>query len=209
MGHDRVAKSIVANFGEDLRFSQDLSEEPAWAEYYLRLFPTLVSHVLVPQDGPMQRSGIDRILILASGQQITVDEKLRRTKFNDILLERWSDLERYKPGWTADPTKACDYVAYAIPVLAKCFFLPFPLLKAAFLEHYDDWHHRYFKPYHDVRNEYNGRSWTTRNVPVTWPVLKGALEEQMHRRYSGDIVLPTPRVVTDDSSQLTLAYDST
>ncbi len=207
-------RAVVANFGEDLNSSNALSDEPVWAEYYRRLFPDLAAMVKLEGDSPMQRHGVDRILHFPSGLQLTIDEKKRRTAFEDILLELYSDLRRKTPGWTTDDGKICDYVAYAIPKLGKCFFLPYPLLRAAFKLHWQQWSEDFKRKdpskggFIDKPNSYNGRSWVTRNVPAPWGILKRAICQQMHRKYSGELVLPVPQVVPaeTDEYQLTLAF---
>jgi hypothetical protein len=51
----------------------------------------MISAVSVRSDGWAQRGGIDRVIALACGRVFTVDEKVRTTDWNDILLEQWSD----------------------------------------------------------------------------------------------------------------------
>jgi hypothetical protein len=208
-------RSIVANFGDDLTFSDDQSGEPAWAQYYRGIFGSLlVATVLVREDCPNQRDGVDRKLHLGNGAILTVDEKIRRTDFDDILLELYSDLERRTPGWTIDKKKLCDYVAYAVPKLSRCYFLPFPLLRNAFALYWKHWSDLFRKKapkkkgFIDVPNEWMGRRWVTRNVPVDWSTLQAALCQQMHREYAGDLLLPVPIVVRDetDDAQLRLLF---
>lgn len=204
---------VTRNFGEDLAFSDKMSDEPAWAQYYVRLFPDLVGTMKVRVDSPLQRHGVDRLLVFASGLQLTVDEKIRRKYYGDILLELWSNLERRTPGWTIDPTKVCDYIAYAIPNKGICFFLPYPILREAFRLHWKAWSEAYAqgrgkgKPFLDSPNP----RYKTRNVAVTWPVLKAALTAQMHRKYSGDLELPVLKEVVSEShpAQLTLEFMAT
>lgn len=213
MNDSRV--TILRDFGEDLEYSNALSDEPVWADYYFRLFPDLAAAVKMPKDGPAQRHGIDRVLHFPSGLQLTVDEKKRRKDYGDILLELYSDFGRKTWGWTIDPNKLCDYVAYAIPVSGKCFFLPYPLLREAFRLYWRGWSDAYKKrrgkPFEDSQNEKNGRRWTTRNVPVKWGMLKEALAQQMHRHYSGDLALPVLKQVDRETNkdQLVLAFERT
>lgn len=198
-------KSIVANFGEDLAFSLGASDEPEWAEYYKRLFPNLAYSAKVDADSPLQRMGIDRVLMLKSSREIFVDEKKRRDAWPDVLIELWSDLRRKKRGWSCDRNKVCDYVAYAVPKSKRCYMLPFDLLVAAVELHEKRWMQQYHKPKFDVPNA----GWVTRNVPVPWGVLKTALTQQMNRRYSGEIGLPTLRKVAEDDAQMTFLVDAT
>jgi hypothetical protein len=208
-----MTDSVVANFGEDLKFSTTLSDEPDWLHYYRRLFPDLVAAVRVDVDSKMQRQGIDRILHLKNGAVYRVDEKKRRRSkktgklYNDLLLELYSDLDRQTPGWTIDEQKVCDFVAYALPPeLQQCFFLPFPLLRMAFARHLESWRKQF--GVRDVPNDFNGRQWVTRNIPVKWSVVRRALCEQMNRKYGGDLRLPQPKVIKEetDSGQLSLLF---
>lgn len=50
--------------------------------------------VSVRDDGWAQRGGIDRVITLACGRTIKIDEKVRKEDWPDILLERWSDEQR-------------------------------------------------------------------------------------------------------------------
>lgn len=200
-------RAVVHNFGEDLEWSAKLSDEPAWAHYYKRLFPSLAASVAVRRDSGLQRQGVDRILHFPSGLQLTVDEKKRKSTdkngnpYLDILLERWSDQERAKPGWTLDPDKLCDYIAYAIPLAQRCYFLPYPLLREAFRQNLNHWVSCYGQI--PVQN----KGWTTINVPVPWSELKERLSQQMLRKYTGELELPVLQTgveTTDD--QLSLVF---
>lgn len=199
-------RSIVACFQADLAYGESFADEPAWGEYYSRVFPNLAYTAKVSKDGVMQRSGIDRVVHLSNGHILTVDEKKRRGSWTDVLVEQWSDLERKKRGWSMDLEKVCDYVAYAIPKKALCYLLPFPLFRAACLHHEDEWFRAYWHERYDVQN----KSWVTRNFPVSWDVVRAAICRQMARRYSGEIDLPTPHRVSSEgfNGQLTFSYGS-
>jgi hypothetical protein len=101
-----------------------------WIPLYRRAFPTLMSAVAIEQDGWAQRAGIDRLLTLACGRTFTVDEKIRTEDWPDVLLERWSDEARRKPGWVQKPL-ACDFIAYAFAPSRRCYLLPVALLQRA------------------------------------------------------------------------------
>ena len=187
----RLTQAGIANFGADLRMSHGLAGQPAWDDYYHKLFPDLVKAVDIPADGVMQRNGIDRILFLRTGQQITVDEKVRHVekypeKYRDILLECWSDGAKRTPGWAYDDRKTCDYIAYAIPYHNVCYFLPFPLLRSAFREHVHKWQKEF--GWKVAQNSYQGRQWKTYNVPLPWAVLSQALVAQMARKFGDDVL---------------------
>ena len=204
--------AVVHNFADSLEWSQDLSNEPAWAEFYKRLFPDLVTSVRIDCDCELQRHGVDRILHFGNGMQLTVDEKNRWKKYKDVLLERWSDYDRRTPGWTIDDGKICDYIAYVIHPHSLCYFMPYPILRMAFTTHWEEWQAEFERKtgyeYRFAPNKFNGRSWKTANIPVEWDIVKAALCQQMCRRYSGDIVLPVARINKHESNehQLTLNF---
>lgn len=195
-----LKQNVVANFGDDLKFSADLSDEPAWLDYYKRLFPNLQAAVQINRDCPMQRHGVDRILHLGNGQTITVDEKKRRKTWVDVLIEYWSNYERKTIGWTFDRDKVCDYIAYAIPKRQRCYFMPFPILRLAAYARGKEWSDKY------KWSKAPNRGYTTWNVGVPWPVVSAELIRQMERGYAGDLVLPPLAVKESHSDQLTLEF---
>ena len=87
------------DFQASLARSREYADAPWWIDMYRRAFPTLQSAVTVRDDGWAQRGGIDRVLTLACGRTLTVDEKVRTNDWPDILLEQWSDEARRSPGW--------------------------------------------------------------------------------------------------------------
>jgi hypothetical protein len=118
------------DFHTSLALSQSFSEAPWWLDMYRRAFPSLESAVNVRKDGWAQRGGIDRVLTLACGRTITIDEKVRTNEWPDILLEQWSDEARRSPGWVQKPL-ACDLIAYAFAPSGRCYLLPVMLLQRA------------------------------------------------------------------------------
>ena len=130
--------STVHNFATSLRRSETQIDAAWWEAVYRKAFPTMAAMVPIRQDGWAQRGGIDRIIILASGKEIKIDEKVRDRDFNDVLLEYWSNAERRIPGWVAKDL-ACDFVAYAYLETQRCFLLPFHLLRRAWKHHGREW----------------------------------------------------------------------
>lgn len=120
----------VHQFEQCLELSQSFSEAPWWLDMYRQAFPTLQSAVSVRNDGWAQRAGIDRVLTLACGRTVTVDEKIRMNEWPDILLEQWSDEARRSPGWVQKPL-GCDLIAYAFAPSGRCYLLPVLLLQRA------------------------------------------------------------------------------
>lgn len=120
----------IHQFEQSLALSQSYADAPWWINMYRRAFPSLQSAVSVRNDGWAQRAGIDRVLTLACGRTVTVDEKVRMNEWPDILLEQWSDEERQFPGWVQKPL-ACDLIAYAFAQSGRCYLLPVLLLQRA------------------------------------------------------------------------------
>lgn len=165
-GFDRVHRfedshALAASYGPDW-----------WIPIYRRAFPTLMSAVAIEQDGWAQRAGIDRLLTLACGRTFTVDEKIRTEDWPDVLLERWSDEARRKPGWVQKPL-ACDFVAYAYAPAGTCVLLPVPALQRAWRQHGRQWAGLY-----GVRRAVNA-GYTSVSVPVPRGVLMQAIVEAM------------------------------
>ena len=187
-----MSRSVIHDFGDQLRWSQDMSLEPSWVAFYRRLWPEMVAAIRVDMNGMLQHSGVDRIILLSNGKQITIDEKKRKTWYGDILLEEWS-VWRGTPdnsivGWTLDRRKQCDYIAYAVIPAKRCWLLPFELLRQAMIWNMDRWKRVPKKYPLDAPN--NG--YKTRNVGVEWRELKRGLEQQMLRQFgAGQLQLPT------------------
>ena len=197
MADDVRPRAIVHHFRDQLEYSATLSDEPAWVEFYQRLWPDLVAAVRLDQNGQGQRDGLDRVVHLPSGRCFTIDEKKRAKDYGDVLLEDWSvwygDRDpRNKIGWALDNHKRCDFVAYAIPSSGKCYFMPFEILRLAFVANRADWE-RLPSP-NGRRPDVKNVGYVTRNIAVPWPTLRMALVQQMNRRFSGSLPLPIPTV---------------
>lgn len=164
----------VNDFGESLAASHAAEDLPIWVEIYRKAFPSVVGIHSHRQDGDHQRQGIDRSLVLDNGKRLWVDEKVRfRNKktgkvYDDIALEYLSDQDREVPGWVCKPL-LCDYIAYAIAPLGKCYLMPVIQLQQAWQKNGDAW----LKKYGTIKapNEWRGRSWMTLSCCVPPAVL--------------------------------------
>jgi hypothetical protein len=163
----------VHDFHDSLELSHAYENAPWWDEIYRQAFPGLRSSVSVRRDGWAQRAGIDRVLTLASGKVVKVDEKVRGKAWPDILLERWSDEARGIAGWI-QKTLDCDYIAYAFIPTATCYLLPFLTLRRAWLENGRQWIEQYQPP---IRAHNKG--WVTVSVAVPIDVLMAAMNDAM------------------------------
>ena len=167
----------VHSFKDSLAKSQAQEDAPFWIPVYKKAFPGAVSFVSVRNDGWAQRGGIDRVITLASGKTITIDEKVRYKSYGDIILERWSSRERKTPGW-AQKDLACDYIAYAFVPDSRCYLLPFISLRAAWLEHGREWIAWAKKKeggYSIVLAQNDG--YTTESIAVPIPDLLSAIQQ--------------------------------
>ena len=171
--------STVHNFATSLRRSETQIDAAWWEAVYRKAFPTMAAMVPIRQDGWAQRGGIDRIIILASGKEIKIDEKVRDRDFNDVLLEYWSNAERRIPGWVAKDL-ACDFVAYAYLETQRCFLLPFHLLRRAWKHHGREWVSRAEKKEEGYKKVVaQNRGYTTTSVAVSWDILYEAICDAM------------------------------
>lgn len=162
----------VRRFADDLAYSHSQSDADWWLDIYRRAFPNLVSAVNVRRDGWAQRGGIDRVLTLACGRTFTVDEKVRRKDWPDILLEQWSDEAKRTPGWVQKPL-ACDFVAYAFAPSRRCYLLPVTPLQRAWRMNGRRW----IDEYGQQRAANPG--YVSTNVPVPIDVLTEAMISAM------------------------------
>lgn len=178
----------VHDFATSLARSHVYADAPWWIDMYRRAFPTLQSAVSVRSDGWAQRAGIDRVLTLACGRTLTVDEKVRTNDWPDILLEQWSDEERRSAGWVQKPL-ACDLIAYAFAPSGRCYLLPVVLLQRAWRLNGRSW----------IANFGQRRAYNVGYVSANVPVPIGTLMQAM-----ADAMLIAP---ADDQQSLLLALD--
>lgn len=206
-----MSNGIIHDFHERLAFSQAMgAEEVAWVQFYQEAFPEHTLTVRIDAQSKYQEWGIDRHIYMPGGKILAIDEKVRDPEkakdrdgdpYDDILIEEFSVWmgdrhPRNKIGWSLDPRKRCDHVAYAIPLVGKCYLLPFDMLRLACRAHLNDWKTckdrkgRRCYPL-DARN----RDYVTRNCGVTWERLSAAMTDQMKRvRAEGVLSLPVPVV---------------
>ena len=198
---------IVHQFQERLEYSAALSNEPAWVAFHRALWPDALLIDRLDANSKWQKDGVDRRVTLPGGKDIYIDEKKRSGTFADVLLEEWSVYygprhRRNKVGWALDPSKRCDYVAYAVVALKKCYLLPFEVLRFTFEANLEAWkRRRYWYPKVSRNEGYN-----TVNCAVPWPVLAAAMNAQMERQFEGGkLALPTP---VQEGQQLTFEHFS-
>ena len=168
------------SFKESLAFSERQSDAPWWELVYREAFPTFEAMAIVRRNGWAQESGIDRVITLASGKTITVDEKVRDKDWPDILLEYLSNVERKRPGWVVKDL-ACDFLAYAFVPTSTCYLLPFPTLRTAWRKNGQRWvdNARAAQRGYRIVDAWNEPGYTTRSVAVPIPEVMQALSNAM------------------------------
>lgn len=167
------AEGKIHDFHERLAWSEAASHEPFWDAVYREAFPNLVGHMLLRGDTASQRQGNDRLLHLANGKTIYVDEKKRdRWDDSDILLEyehEYHDKRRPSiPGWI-EKDLSIDYLAYAFIPLKRVYLFPWPLLRLAWQQHKYEWRAAY-PPISSPNSAY-----ITHCTPVPTRILRGAV----------------------------------
>lgn len=159
-------------FADDLAWSHAQSDQPWWETVYRSAFPTFVSMHDVRKDGWAQRGGIDRQVFLDDGTVLKIDEKVRRTVYDDILLEAFSDWDRQTPGWL-DKGLTCDFIAYAFLPTQTCYLLPFQTLRTAWVAKRSEWWIKHRRV--PAKNE----RYTTMSVAVPVAELMAAMQDAM------------------------------
>jgi len=162
--------NITHDFHKSLALSDTIADEPWWEDVYRETFPFFESMERVPGNTLEQQAGIDRIIHLQGGGLIYVDEKVRHTDYEDVLLEIHSSQEHQTWGWACKPL-VCDYIAYAFLPSTRCYIFPFQLLQQALKNHWKEWGTRY-KPVAAAN-----RGYTTISIPVPISVLQKAITE--------------------------------
>lgn len=185
--------TVIHRFVDDLSYSNKLSDEPIWVDFYRRIWPRMIACVRIESESQWQKWGIDREIKLPNGKQFTIDEKKRREDYGDIALEMWSVYYGHKHpknklGWALDSEKRCDFVAYAVVPAKRCYLLPMEILRLAFHRNCRTWMQLPKCRVFDSPNP----GYVTRNLGVPWPLLSAAMTAEMTRDFSSELSLPTP-----------------
>jgi len=170
---------MTIDFKKDLAMSESAVFEPYLQDVYHSLFPDLVAAVRLSGDTQGQRLGHDRILYLASGQTLFLDEKLDTTDCPNFAMEyvandRASDIQ-HRRGWIEKPLQI-DYILYAfVDFPRKAYLLPWSLLQLSWQRNKAAWLDTY-----GVRKIVNDHgSYTTLICPVPRKVILQAISNTM------------------------------
>jgi hypothetical protein len=172
---------MIHRFDADLAESREFNGQ--WDDYYASIWGGEIECIEEVTDLAEQRHGIDRRVRLKSGQIITVDEKLRRRDYGDILLELWSQWygpgdARNRRGWTVDWDKRCDYIAWCIAPLRTCRLLPYDQLRRTTRARARAWAEKQGDRWRKVAQN---AKYETINIAIPWDVLYDALREDSVR----------------------------
>jgi hypothetical protein len=132
----------------DFQTSYSIAEngklEPFWSQVYSTAFPNMVNQ-MHGKDGKCQSQtyGVDRIIYLENGKTITVEEKVRTTTRDDILLEYISNDNKNTPGWM-EKDLSVDYLAYAFLPTQTVYLFDWRMLKLAWNKNKSNWLSKYF-----------------------------------------------------------------
>ena len=175
---------MTHSFAEKLEFS--LGER----EYFdISLLKTIISGCtdIHKTDAETDKTGVDYIATLRRGATINIDAKTREKgasrfwQYNqpELALEIWSvvpnEVLRGKTGWTLDESSAVDYILYTFDKSDsdRYYFLPFHLLRLAFINNYAKWMNKY-----KVKRQNSGR-WQSEAVFVPAAVVVKEIENLM------------------------------
>lgn len=163
------------DFATDLAWSTDAEDEPFIEAVCRAAFPTMVSFAKSPGNTEAQRLGIDRWICLANGRTLTVDFKIRRKAWPDILLEYESSPGR--PGWIRRDLPI-DFLIVAFVPSKTGYVFPWLQLRRAWETHGRAW-------WRAGKAEVDGfrlapapnRNYVTMSVCVPIPVLLNAIRD--------------------------------
>jgi hypothetical protein len=205
---------MIHDFQERLLRSHELSDEPAWVDFYRRLWPDLLMCIRIDANSKFQKWGIDREVLLPNGRRISIDEKKRDRDYGDLLIEEWSvgriQSGRFvgqKIGWSLDPDKRCDFVAYAVcepGKQGKCYLLPFELTRQTCLANLDRWKRLSSGGFPAYPKDALNNGYVTRNCAVEWAEFKRCLNQQMLRQFGSQLELPA---ASSAKNQMTLEFE--
>lgn len=164
--------TAVHDFKERLAFSQSTRNEDFWLACYKVAFPDNVGCFPTVDDSESQRKGVDRLIHMATGKTLYIDEKVRETYYPDILLEYVSSSTTNSPGWV-EKQLLIDYLAYAFLPTRTVYLLPWLSLQRAWRENKGHW----LKKYGTIRA--HNRTYDTLCCPVPTNTLFPALNRAM------------------------------
>ncbi len=160
---------MIHDFKERLNYSEEASTESFWLAIYKKAFPNFVNFMPCPADSQSQRMGIDRVILLANGKVIRIDEKKREKNYSDILLEFESNSVSRAVGWM-EKDLFIDYLAYAFMESKTVYLFPWDLLRRTWIHYRTSW----LKEYRIVSAK--NKNYITSSVAIPIGVLQNAIK---------------------------------
>jgi len=136
--------AVIHKFHESNAKAENEKNDPFWLDVYKEAFPDMINAMPLREDCKMQRRGVDRVIILDSGKSVYIDEKIRFSEYNDILLEYISVDTTNAPGWI-EKDLCIDYLAYAFIKSKRCYLFDWRMLKRAWRYYGERWKAQYNK----------------------------------------------------------------
>jgi hypothetical protein len=177
------------NWDACLTQSRNDTHLPFWEEGYRRAFPDFQSLERRDRCPECQKHSVDHLLRLRDGRKVKIDTKVRWQPYNDILLEIWSVVRftrrESEQGWAIKASRA-DYFAYAVAPLGLLYLLPALELRRVLLQDRCTVLKRWVRIYgwRSAHSDKNGKTWTTRNVPVPTDVLFQAITDSLKSSFT-------------------------
>lgn len=128
-------------FDEQNAFSQSCEVTAFLDRFYISAFPNVARHEF-NTDPQRQQAGIDRIIHLIGGDDVYIDEKIRRKTYQDFMLEYLSNDVTGKAGWM-NKDLDIDYIAYVWLESRSGYLIPWQELTRAWTYAGDGWLKRY------------------------------------------------------------------
>lgn len=159
------------DFNTDLEFSAQASDEFFWEAVYRKAFPDFMSMLLCDKNCQGQHLGIDRLIYLRTGKTLAIDEKKRREKWDDVLIEYQHVFDNgdVKIGWI-NKELIIDYLAYAFMPTKTVLLYDWQILKKAWEENKTEW----IEKYNPVKAK--NKNYVTYSIPVPF--------KELHRQIS-------------------------
>jgi len=177
-------------FNDDYDWANNPKNHILISQAILDYWPNVSEIVYSKEHSKEDRSGVDCTVYFNDNTSTTIDYKIRRSYYDDILLEEWSNchfnwqskqvIKGNSIGWALDESKSCEWILYAkIPPnkQPEFYFYRFNLLLNAFKSNITTWKNssKCFYPKAAFNHKY-----TTVSIAVPHDILDNAIaiEEQ-------------------------------
>ena len=175
---------MIYDFDERLAFSQG-EHINSDIEFLRKIIPQCVE--VLKTDVEIDKQGIDYVAKLKGGAEIGIDVKTREkgaSKFwnygeAELALEIWSVCPNNTTtgikGWTLSDKTNVDFILYTFDASDwnKSYFLPYQLLRMAFLRNGCDWGKKY------PRKRQTSNNWQSEAIFVPVSVVIDAIKAEM------------------------------